>query len=209
MDLEKILILALDGMADLFDSVEASLLNELKSRSNLARAETIQTALAALAAPSLSSVLVVDSGVAQPKAKAVTTALVKFANRGGRVIFMCMFGQTLRPTDFNKYFKSEWGLDWKLGSYSREVHSLQETRSDRLKGQNSLSPKYSMKAVMIDGCKEEEAVYATSLAKRTSEAAVVFARFGGGYVGFNGDVNAEIESTMVNLAMLNVSRASA
>lgn len=95
-----------------------------------------------------------------------------------------------------------------MGSYSRDVHSLQETRSERLKGLNSLPPEYSMKAVMLRGYEARDAVYNVNGRPITTDAAVVFAKFGEGYVGFNGDVNSEAESVLVTLALLNVSQAS-
>ncbi|KIO21886.1 hypothetical protein M407DRAFT_245348 [Tulasnella calospora MUT 4182] len=179
----------------------------MSQRATLRRATTAETALTTLAAPSLNSVLVVDPAVTDARFKNVSAALVRFAREGGRVIFASEFVTSITPPDFKEYFRSEWGLDWEMGGYSREVHSLQETRSERLKALNSLPPEYSMKAAMVKGYKAGDAVYATTYMGIT-QPAVIFTKLGEGYVGFNGDVNMEVESVLVNLALLNVSQAS-
>ncbi|KAG9045101.1 hypothetical protein FS837_007033 [Tulasnella sp. UAMH 9824] len=149
---------------------------ELSQRATLRRAATTETALTALAARSLTSVLVADSAVTSPRFKNVSAALVKFARDGGRVIFASEFVSLTTPPNFKKYFRSEWGLNWEMEGYERNVHSLQDTRSERLKALNSLPPEYSMKAVTIKGHKTGDAVYAS----RNTGAAVVFAKLGQG-----------------------------
>lgn len=207
MDVKNILIIALGGGLDLLDSLNVSFMAELSERATLHRATTAEAALTAFATTSLTSVLVADPAVIGPRFKNVSTALVKFAREGGRVVFASLFVCDIAPPDFKKYFRSEWGLAWEMGQYSREVHRLQKTRSERLKARNSLPLEYSMKAAMVDGYKAGDAVYALN-STGTTDAAVVFAKFGRGYVGLNGDVNMEVESVLVNLALLNVSQAS-
>jgi len=56
-----------------------------------------------------------------------------------------------------------------------------------------------MKAVSLSGLSTESSVYAVRAQAKESPAA--FKPYGAGYVGYLGDVNAEVESTAVILGM--------
>ena len=170
---------------------------------------------------------VLCGGELQPKYHPrLITRLVDFVREGGgTAIFALGFPGFMPMDEFEKLFAAFGLSTWKCGSYHRTTHTLRTLSAPPdsplgvmlNRGGNHLAGAYSMKAVHIKKPGEFEAIYSATDESRIEsnvfppskiedlkEAPVAFAKVGKGWVGYVGDVNNEVESYTVILAMLDL-----
>ena len=196
-------------------STSAHLLSALQNSTFLLQAERVPTALAFLSFPNLKAVILGDAEVAEAQHVELRQRVVEFAKAGGTVILGCAF-TSIRPSDLNQFFKTTWGLPWEYGTYQRAVFFLNPSRRPELKDQ-PLPESYSQRCVSLKGIARKNKVYIPTEESRMQifdelcervddldEAPVAFTKLKNGFLGYVGDVNSEIESTDVVLAMLGM-----
>ena len=145
------------------------------------------------------AILITTSFFAEDKYSAIHQHVVQYARQGGVVVFCALFSSMISPPKMTEMWRSQWNLPWKSAGYDRWTFELNPERTHRLQNIVSLPGAYSMKAVSLSGLSTESSVYAVRAQAKESPAA--FKPYGAGYVGYLGDVNAEVESTAVILGM--------
>ena len=194
------------GEKDLFNKVFTPLLSELKFRSNVTQCADSNGAIAILSSLNPSAVLITDPEIVERKHKVLLGKLVDYAKSGGTVIFCGLFSGFITVPDLARFFSTSWSLPWKSGSYARNSFVLNSSRSARLKNNREILPSYHMKALHITGATRDSAVYIPETGYRSTESPILFTPFGQGFLGYIGDVNAEIGSIRIILAMCNLER---
>ncbi|KAI0660128.1 hypothetical protein C8Q70DRAFT_75804 [Cubamyces menziesii] len=198
---------------ELFQRVHAHLLSALQARSEICFAKTKSEALTYLTSTTRpNAVVVCDAAVSHPEYVDVLHHLVQYVQSGGTAVFAGAFSSFVRFWSLQSMFECAWGLPWRLGTY----HSADYALNPRVKGLNikELPKKYSMKAVTLAGVAPKALLYAeprflrklsrgkdSSASKPTLEASVAFTKIGKGRLGYMGDVNGEVSTTAVVLAM--------
>lgn len=133
------------------------------------------------------------------------------------MVLGCAFSSLIRPSDFNKFFEKAWRLPWRFGSYHQADFFARAALDGKLNGR-LIPASYSQKAVSAKGVREEHKVYVPTTeswtqsrvfmsepVKDLSKVPVTFTQIGQGHLGYVGDVNSEVESTAVVLAMFGLS----
>ena len=136
--------------------------------------------------------------------------VINYVRGGGTAILATHFSSFVRPPDMNRWFRESWGLPWQTGDYHRTtVHLNTKCHWTRA----GLPEHYSQKAVFLQDVSKDGAVYLASESSRTEshvfapesvsqeQTPVVFAQVGEGWLGYIGDVNNEVASQKVLLAM--------
>ncbi|KAG7453095.1 uncharacterized protein BT62DRAFT_959370 [Guyanagaster necrorhizus] len=196
-----ILLISLEN-EPFFEDIHKNLLTALRSKRRVVQALSADEAIQSLASPDLTGVFVTDPGIIRKKHNRVLTKLVNYTKDGGLVVFGGLFSSVIRPPEMDKFWSTAWGISWRMGSYRREMFYRQG--NDTLKSSKCLPASYSMKAVHLKGINSAAAVYKNRDQHGELQAPVVRMKFGMGYLGYLGDVNAEDESTKVVLAMLGL-----
>jgi len=119
----------------------------------------------------------------------------------------------ISPPDFDEFFLSTWGKEWKFGEYHRTTYSVNPQRHPRLHDQ-PFPEKYCVKAVHIKGPPVSDMVYIStresviqshvfpaSPANKPDQAPVISTSFDNGFLGYIGDVNQEDESSKVIIGL--------
>ena len=121
----------------------------------------------------------------------------------------------ISPPDFDEFFLSTWGKEWKFGDYHRTTYSVNPQRHPNLRDQH-FPDDYCAKAVHIKCTPMSDMVYvstrdsvvhslvpypASRSAHKPDQAQVVFTSFGNGYLGYVGDVNQEDATTDVVIGL--------
>ncbi|KAK0227915.1 hypothetical protein IW262DRAFT_1347813 [Armillaria fumosa] len=197
-----ILLISLEN-EPFFEDIHKNLLVALRSKRRVIQALSADDAMQSLASPNIAGVFVTDPGIVRKKHKRVLTKLVSYTKDGGLVVFGGLFSTFIRPPEMDKFWSTVWGVSWKMGDYQRKVFHRQEG-NDTVKSSKGLHASYSMKAVHLKGINSAAAVYMDRDQHGELQAPVVRVKFGAGYLGYLGDVNAEVESTDVVLAMLGL-----
>ncbi|PBK80460.1 hypothetical protein ARMGADRAFT_1003104 [Armillaria gallica] len=197
-----ILLISLDN-EPFFEDIHKNLLVALRSKRRVVQALSADDAMQSLASPNIAGVFVTDPGIVRKKHKRVLTKLVSYTKDGGLVVFGGLFSSFIRPPEMDKFWSTSWGVSWKMGDYQRKMFHRQEG-NDTVKSSKGLPASYSMKAVHLKGINSAAAVYKNRDQHGELQAPVVRMKFGAGYLGYLGDVNAEEESTDVVLAMLGL-----
>jgi len=203
-----ILILGLDR-----EVYNTDLLNALRSRAEVITASTKAEALSFLAESTPRAVLVTDTALARGEYRDVCDLLCGYVQRGGIVIMCCSFSSFISATDFNSWIRQRWGFGWTFGDYHRTDFHLNPT-AESVCRKPGLLPAYSMKAVSLKGVDEKSKVYQPTASSITqsrvfspehvgdlTQAAVVYQKVDQGWLGYVGDVNYEVGSTAVILAL--------
>ena len=168
-------------------------------------------------------ILAIDGGISKPSYTNFHRRLAKYVKEdGGTVIFGMLFSNFVRPRDVGALF-SAFGLEWELGDYHRSNFVLNSdsmvVREDLLgdhvaAADSGVEQSYSMKAVNLDGVPNDAKVYVPTAESRVESLVfpprpvegegcpAVFARCGKGRIGFVGDVNNEVGSQKLIMAML-------
>lgn len=219
MSNRKVIIISL-GQSGFFKNMCRSLLTALRERADVLEATTVETAIEHLGLPTaeIAAVLVGDPDVILPKFVKVASKMVKFARDGGTLIFGGLCSSFGGPDDFDKFFERIMSLPWKFGSCHRTTFALNPAaaRHERF-ARHSMPNSYSMKAVHITRAAPESHLYVSMansvveslvfapdpITDRT-ESPILFAEYGRGFVAWIGDINLEVESTAVVVAMCNL-----
>lgn len=199
---------------DSFDDSYASLVNRLHGVANVMHAKTEDAAMQYFEANHKpKAILVTDEGfvvVSKTFAKRIKT----YAKKGGWVIFGLHFTFFTHPNLFDHFFGKTLRLPWRAGDYYRTTceFKLASTLPD---GMNwaSFPTEYSMMALHVKNAAQHERIFgvvsgATSQSLDFStasvdetQAAVVGAKYGEGFVFYAGDVSAEEGSNLVIMAL--------
>ena len=210
----RILLLALDQQP-FFDELYTRLIDHLASRATLQRASKPTGAVNYLRTNTPTAILITDPGVTQGKHAAVMAKVTEYVLSGGTAVFAGLFSSFCPPSDLDSMFPAQFGLPWQNGVYHRTTVRLNDHVPHIEK--NGLATSYSQKAVFLKGVRPHETLYrpaedsvleslvfpSVPIEDKT-QAAAAFAKVGEGWVGFLGDVNAEVESDAVVAAMCGV-----
>ena len=209
-------VLALDDSLpeSLLGHVHGHLLDRLKQKAELKKAETTAHALDLLNEPATpQAILVTDTGVLKKKNNQVSQKLFDYARDGGIVVLGCVFSSTARPSDLRNFFR-KWDLPWEKSEYLRTIVALNSTANGV--PSTGLPAWYSQKAVFLAPVDPEAVWYrptGTSVrdsavfgadSVSTSHTAVAYTKVGNGSLGYIGDVNGEDETTDVVLGMMRL-----
>lgn len=158
------------------------------------------------------AVILTDSSCTKVKYSGLLACLVRYVKEdGGTVLCACHFSSFIRPDDMAPFF-AKFGLNWTVGDYTRSTMALNKgVCTPRTSA--PLSPSYSQKAVFLQGVARDAAMYLPMEDSRVESAVfpptpvkaeqtpVAFTKLDKGWLGYIGDVNAEIESDAVVLAI--------
>jgi hypothetical protein len=202
---------------DSFVTIHAHLLSALRAVAEVSHVLTSNIAFRHLSGSDVHAVFVTDAGISEPQNANVLSALVEYAKSGGTVVIGALFSSFISNMD--NFFRDGWGVSWRKGSYHRTTFSANSSffQADTFNTRQTLPRSYSIKALHLKEIHPEEAVYSPTQESRLQSAVfpsrpiteldqspVVYTRFGKGYLGYNGDVNGEEDSTSIILAMLRL-----
>jgi hypothetical protein len=205
----SVLLISLDKQP-FFDEMYAEVLPKLRSKAAVTEVTHIASAMQHLSKPqdTYTSIILTDAAVMEDKFIAAQEKLVYYARAGGDVILGFHFSSFSIPSKMNSFFKDRWGLNWKSGKYQRSMFSLNPRATAMFMSRPhdgehpSLLQQYSMKALHLSNTKLEDRIYVSN--DSGSESPAVFAKYGNGHLGWIGDVNTEIGTTELLLAMCDV-----
>ncbi|RDL40136.1 uncharacterized protein BP5553_00115 [Venustampulla echinocandica] len=203
--LPTVLLVSLDKQPWL-DEMYSAVLAKLRSKAVVTEVTHIASTLQHLSKSheEYAAVVMTDPAVMEDKFIAVQEKLVDHARDGGTVILGFLFSALAQPDKLDKSFKDRWALNWKYSDYCRSMFSL-NPRANLVSTSSrhpNLPHQYSMKAVHLRDTKPEDRIYVSDHGSAQSPA--VLAKYGYGYLGWIGDVNTEIGTTEVLLAMCGV-----
>lgn len=147
--------------------------------------------------------------------------LVKYVRSGGTLILACLFSGNASP-DLHDALLARFELPWKYGDYHRSTFFRNPAFRDVLGPQlyNSLEESYSMKTLHLKHVPIDERLYSPGVSSTTQSAVfpasavdlhqcpAAFAKCGRGYIGYIGDVNNEVGSQKLLMAMLGKSSST-
>ncbi|RAH54618.1 transcription factor Rba50 [Aspergillus piperis CBS 112811] len=206
----EILLLCIAPTDYLGDRVEP-LLKRLRERANVKRATTIDEALRGMEA-NPKAVIVADEGVTIPVNRLVVEELEDYMRRGGLAIFGLCFPGFVTKDRFRSLFRVRIGLPWIIGDEERTRFEF-NPECTLPAGTEAISfpTLYSMEAVFIKNARSKEKIYIPvkgAMTERTrpepvdqTQAAVVGAKVGDGYVAYCGDTNPGKQLEQVILAL--------
>ncbi|OJD12875.1 hypothetical protein AJ78_06590 [Emergomyces pasteurianus Ep9510] len=207
----RIFLLSLDKRS-FFDEMYKPLLGALASKASVQRATKPAAAISYLSTNTPTAIIVTDPGIVKREHSAILEKVISYASHGGIVILAGHFSSFVRPDDLNEFFHSRWNVPWKFGEYQRTT--LRLNPQARLANKAGLPAAYSQKAVFPSNVPLDAALYLPTEDSVTEslvfppmpvadlkQTPVVFAPVGEGWLGYVGDVNAEVGSTAVVLAM--------
>jgi len=209
----EILLLSL-AFKTYLDEMYSSLIDSLSTSAQLKRAKSSNGALRYLEANSPKAILVTDEGLTKTKNRAVLEKVESYVRNGGLVIFGLHFPSFIRMDVFDKFFDESFGLPWKRGDYHRTTFEF--NLSCALPAgvvKDSLPSPYSMKVTHVKNAREHERIFIPVSEAMTqshvfppsyvdeTQAAVVGAKVGNGFLVYVGDVNGEQGSEKVILAL--------
>ncbi|KAF2709048.1 hypothetical protein K504DRAFT_433846 [Pleomassaria siparia CBS 279.74] len=174
-----------------FDEMYSPLINALADRATIKRS---RSSAQYLTTSPPAAVLVPDVGIITNQ-DAIATLKTYVAN-GGTAIFGCTFSSFITPLAMAAFWKDNFNKPWRSGNYTRENVQLDASVAASMKSGDALADTYSQKALFLAGVKKTEVLYGNS-----SEAAIVWAKYGQGWIGYIGDVNGEKGSDDVIVAM--------
>ncbi|TVY43687.1 Uncharacterized protein LOCC1_G004653 [Lachnellula occidentalis] len=203
--LPSVLLVSLDKQS-FFDNMYEETLALLRSKANIIEVTHIASAMSHLSSPqaSYTAIIVTDAGILARDKVTLQQKLAEYATCGGTVIIGFHVSSFARPKDAARFFKDQWAFDWKFGNYHREMfrlnpRALQYSRYISQGGTTFLPRQYSMKAVLLSGPKPEDCVYVGEMG--SAESPAVLAKKGKGFLGWIGDVNTEVGTSLLLLYM--------
>jgi hypothetical protein len=218
VDRPEILLLSL-AFRSFFDESNASLIDNLYKSARLKRAKTASGAIQYLEANNPSSILVIDEGLTMAENRAVLDKVVSYVRNGGLVIIGLHFPCFTNMITFDKFFNETFSLPWRHGDYHRTSFQLNPSCSlPTGAASNSLPAPYSMKALHVKDAQPHEKIFVPVANATTqshvfppeyvdqSQAAVVGAKVGNGYLAYIGDVNSEEGSDNIILSLCGLVR---
>ncbi|KAG5641145.1 hypothetical protein DXG03_005884 [Asterophora parasitica] len=209
-----ILLLALEG--DVIESYKQPIVAAIKAKSQVKIASSAKDALTHLASSDLDGVFVVNGGITKRQYSDLVTKLVAYVKSGGIVLIGGSFSTFVKPKDMGAFFENSWGVNWKPGSYHRTTFFLNPSH-DLAKANPCLPDSISMKALHVKSIMPEVMVYRPTAESRVesavftpkpvptlAESPAVQARVGLGYLNYIGDVNWDVETSKLVLAMFRL-----
>ncbi|KAH8810742.1 hypothetical protein F5884DRAFT_897300 [Xylogone sp. PMI_703] len=176
------------------DEAYKSLIDKLAEKAKLKRAKSVDGTLRYLESNTPKAVMVTDEG--------------------GLVFIGLLFLTFIDVGKMNYFFTQHFALPWRRGSQERRTFQLNpvSTLPDGV-AVASLPDYYSMKALRIEGAMPEEKLFIpipgdhdepranSALYADSTEAGVLGARIGKGYLVYSGDVNPEVGSDQLIIAL--------
>jgi hypothetical protein len=204
----SILLVSLEKQT-FFEEMYSEVLGKLRSKATVTEVTHIASAMQHLSEKQdeYAAIIVSDPAIMEDDFIAVRQKLVEYVCAGGTVILGFNYSGFAQPDKLNRFFKDAWSLNWEFGAYQRSTYSINSRANERFT--NGCYPnlrQYSMKAVHLKNTQLEERVYvSTDTYDDKTQSPVIFAKYAGsGYLGWIGDVNAEIGTTELLLAMCNL-----
>ena len=209
----EILFLSLE-YRNFLDETYSSLIDDLDKHARLKRAKAAGAAIQYLDANDPKFILVTDEGLTKTKNRPVLNKVVSYLRNGGLVIIGLHFPNFTTMDVFDKFFGKAFGLPWVHGDYHRTDFQFNPSSTIPANvASASLPAPYSMKVLHIKNASPEEKIFIPVPEAMTkshvfppsyvdqSQAAVVGAKVGDGYLVYVGDVNGEQGSNKVILSL--------
>ncbi|KAG5205997.1 Transcription factor [Trichophyton interdigitale] len=209
--LPRIFLLSLETEA-FFDEMYKDLIDSLLSKAKVQRARKLDPALRYLSEYTPDAIFATDAALLKTKYATVLEKVISYVRRGGTIVFGATFSSFAKPDHLNRFFEFSWGLPWKAGSYHRTTVHV-NTNCQGL-SMERLQTSYSQKALYLKNVPPESRLYAADEESTVeshvfypepindlTQAAIVFAPYESGRIGYIGDVNGEDGSHAVILAM--------
>ncbi|EGE09486.1 hypothetical protein TEQG_08431 [Trichophyton equinum CBS 127.97] len=182
-------------------------------QSEIARARKLDPALRYLSEYTPNAIFATDAALLKTKYATVLEKVISYVRRGGTIVFGATFSSLSRIISIvNRFFEFSWCLPWKAGSYHRTTVHV-NTNCQGL-SMERLQTSYSQKALYLKNVPPESRLYAADEESTIeshvfypepindlTQAAIVFAPYESGRIGYIGDVNGEDGSHAVILAM--------
>ncbi|KAM3074174.1 hypothetical protein ACMFMG_003004 [Clarireedia jacksonii] len=209
----EVLLLCL-AMQPFFDDQYSSLIDRLDKSVQLKRAKSSTGALRYLETHNPKAILVTDEGLVGTENTAVLKKVQSYIQNGGLVIVGLHFPNFINFDDFNKFFQEGFGLPWQRGDYHRTTFQINPSctlPADATK--NSFPSAYSMKVLHVKNARLHEKIFVPVPEGMTqshvfppspvdkTQAAIVGAKIGDGFLAYCGDVNGEEGSEKAILAL--------
>lgn len=195
-----------------FDDVFGPLLGKIAARTVLKRASDSPSALRYLADGVPTAIIVFDPDIIKYAHSTVLQYVMSYVRGGGIAIFTGTFTTSLQPDDLSHFFRWYWGLPWEKGDVHRTTVHL--NRRVEAVPHSGLPPAYSLEGVFLKNVTVDMALYLPSENSHTewgpfllepvadlTQTPAAFALIENGYLGYVGDVEQEVESDAVILAM--------
>lgn len=210
MSNSRILIISLSE-GSFFEEISHRILALLKLKTTIQLAKDPESTVQLLAQQP-SAILITDEALTKNKYSRIWGAVLQCVRQGSTAVFMGQFASFVRPDDMKPFF-SKAGLSLGRGSYTRTTLMLNQAATG---GELArvLPKSYSQKALFVDNVASSDAWYTTddnsvvesnvfgpTPVNTGGETPVAMARVGEGRLGYVGDVNAEVETDDVILAM--------
>ncbi|RAL13844.1 uncharacterized protein BO97DRAFT_27794 [Aspergillus homomorphus CBS 101889] len=201
---------------DFQDEMYASLFDALSASAQVKRAKTGPAAIQHLLGgnnsnnniPVPSTVIITDEGLTQRRHADVLRKLNEYAQSGGRVIVGLHFPSFTLMNAFDRFFGDGFGLPWTHGTYYRTVCTLNPDCVWPVPRDAALPGPFSVKALHVKGARPEERLLVPApgqpLDAEPGQAAIACARIGSGSLVYCGDVNVEVGSVRLVLALCGV-----
>lgn len=224
MSKPEILFLSL-AFVPIFDELYDDLITRIAEKATIKRIKTSSAAHTYLDALTLTNpnegtnspraILLTDNALTKSQNQPILDKVLAYARAGGTVVVgfhLCSF---TRMDAFDRFFNQGCGLPWKSGDYHREDFEYNSFAGSGLalegggSGGGDATPMpgpYSMKALHVKDAQGVERVFVPvgeAGTSRNGQAPVAGTKMGdqGGRLFYIGDVNAEITSTQVVLAL--------
>lgn len=160
-------------------------------------------------------IIATDASLTNAKFRKQQDAAVTYVrSHGGTLLLACLFSSFAPPPDIKTFFAA-LGLAWESGDYHRTEFSLNTSNTSVPNSAKALlATRYSQKALHLQHMATRDALYLPTASsfiqsrvfgpgpvgdRRQTPAAL--GRCGMGWVGYVGDVNGEVETEGVVLAM--------
>lgn len=192
---------------DWFDGAYASLIEALNAKADISRIVDSSAFLQPIKLLLLATDAALSTSYFEYELHVLVTNV---RDHGATVIFGCTFANFARPADLGLCFAA-FGLPWQSGDYHRaESNRNNSCMSLSRVEKNKLVHRYVQTALNLRYVRREDAVYLpiASMGPEPDEVCMqvpaALAKVGRGWVGYLGDVNAEVESEAVVMAMLSL-----
>ncbi|KAI9737657.1 MAG: hypothetical protein M1818_005661 [Claussenomyces sp. TS43310] len=213
VECNDILLLSL-AFQNFLDDTYSSLIDSLGKSAPLKRAKTSNGAAQYLEANYPKAILVTDQGLTETKHGGVLEKVQSYIQDGGLVIFGLHFPSYISKDNFDKFFSESFGLPWKRGDYHRTTFQFNPSCTLPASVEKASPPSaYSMQVLHVSDARQHEKIFIPVAGATTqshvfspsyvdeTQAAVVGAKVGDGFLVYAGDVNAELGSDKIILAL--------